>query len=32
MPEIREQWFAYHGERMEDIVRRWLEFEGIVAE
>jgi hypothetical protein len=32
MLEIREQWFAYHGERMEDIVRRWLEFEGIVAE
>lgn len=32
MPEIREQWFSYHSARMEDIVRRWLEFEGLAAE
>lgn len=24
-PDIREQWFAYHAERMKEIARDWLE-------
>jgi hypothetical protein len=32
MPEIRQQWFAYHEQRMTQVAREWLEAEGIEAE
>lgn len=28
-PEVRQQWFAFHNSRMEELARRFLENEGI---
>jgi hypothetical protein len=32
MPVIRQQWFAYHEQRMKEGAREWLEAQGIEAE